>query len=86
MKRASEIIRKCLSNKKMTQTQLAEKLVEDRRLVNTQLMRAGDFKFERFRSVINAIGFSIVIVDNDSEIMGEILETSKNEPEKMQIV
>ena len=64
MKKASEAILDCLEEKKITQTQLAESMGEDRRNLNQQLHRRNDMKVERFIDLLEHLGYRLEIVDN----------------------
>ena len=79
-KKASEIIRSCLKEKKMTQKQIAAEMGEDVRSLNQQLKRYSDMKVERFTDVLERIGYRVEVVDNNgvrkisAEMACEILE------------
>ena len=64
-KKAQEIIIDCLTEKGMTQTQLAASLGEDRRSINQQLKKRNDMKVERFVDVLEHMGYRVEIVEND---------------------
>lgn len=65
MKRAEEIIKGCLEEKKMSQRKLAACMGEDVRCLNQQLNRQKDMKVERFVDVLEYIGYRVEIVEND---------------------
>ena len=67
MKKAAEIVKKCLKNKKITQRALAERLKEDPRLISQQLRRDKDMKMERFFDVLEHIGYGVEIVERKDE-------------------
>jgi len=62
--KAQEIIMTCLEEKGISQRQLAMSMDEDVRLLNQQLNHRNDMKFDRFRSVLEALGYEIEIFDN----------------------
>ena len=65
MKRAAEIVLDCLGKKDMSQRQLAAGMGEDVRYLNQQLRRQNDMKVGRFADVLDHIGYSIDVVDNN---------------------
>ncbi len=79
--KASEIVLKCLEEKKMSQRQLAARMGEDVRGLNQQLHRQGDMKVKRFSDVLEHAGYRLEVVDNDGiqrvcqEFANQIIET-----------
>lgn len=65
MKRAAEIVMDCLEKKDMSQRQLATGMGEDVRYLNQQLRRQKDMKVGRFADVLDHIGYSVEVVDNN---------------------
>ena len=65
MARTIEMVKRCLKEKKMTQTELAMSLGEDVRTINQQLNRQKDLKAERFFEVMEHIGYMVELVDNE---------------------
>lgn len=78
MKKAASTILSCLKEKQMTQTQLAEFMGEDIRVLSQQLNKQIDFKVERFIDVLDHIGYRVEIVDN-----GGIRKVSKEYAKKI---
>lgn len=85
MKKAAEMIKKCMEEKNLTQTKLAERMGEDRRNLNQQLFRQKDMKVERFVEIMDHIGYRVEIAENDgiqkvsNEFSDEIIEKRKPE-------
>lgn len=81
--KASEIVLKCLEEKKLTQRQLATRMGEDVRGLNQQLRRQGDMKVKRFSDVLEHAGYRLEVVDNGGiqrvcqEFANQIIETRK---------
>ena len=65
MAKVIDLVVECMNEKGMTQTELANSLGEDVRVINQQLNRQQDLKAERFLEVMEHIGFRVEIVDND---------------------
>lgn len=63
--KAAEIIKECLKEKGISQRQLAACMGEDVRQLNQQLNRRNDMKVGRFEDVLDAIGYSLAVVDNN---------------------
>lgn len=63
MNRAGEMIKKCLDEKEMTQSELARGLGEDVRHLNQQMHRQDDMKVERYMDVLEHIGYGVDVVD-----------------------
>lgn len=64
MKRAQEIIADVLKEKGMSQTELAESMGEDRRLLNQQMKRIKDMKVSRFAEVMEHLGYEVTLKDH----------------------
>lgn len=83
MKKAADMVMHCLKEKKISQSQLAERMGEDVRYLNQQLHRHKDMKVERFIDVLDHIGYRVEVVDNDGirkvceEYANRIMETGK---------
>lgn len=81
MKKASEIVMKCLEEKNMSQRQLAARMGEDVRNLNQQLHRQNDMKVGRFSDVLEHAGYRLEVVENDGiqrvcqEYARQIIET-----------
>ena len=79
--KASEIVMKCLEEKKMSQRQLATRMGEDVRGLNQQLHRQSDMKVKRFADVLEHAGYRLEVVENDGiqrvcqEFANQIIET-----------
>ena len=65
MAKTIDLVRECLKAKKMTQTELAESLGEDVRVINQQLNKQQDLKTSRFLEVMEHIGYRVEVVDNN---------------------
>lgn len=65
MKKAADIVLSCLEEKDMSQRQLATGMGEDVRYLNQQLRRQKDMKVGRFADVLDHIGYSVEVVDNN---------------------
>ena len=65
MSKAADTIMNCLAEKNISQRQLAVSMGEDVRYLNQQLNRQKDMKVDRFTDVLDAIGYSMKVVDND---------------------
>lgn len=65
MKKAADTIISCLSEKGISQRQLATRMGEDVRYLNQQLNRHKDMKVERFTDVLDHIGYRVEVVEND---------------------
>lgn len=83
MKKASEIVMKCLEEQKLSQSQLAARMGEDVRGINQQLRRQNDMKVERFSNVLEHAGYRLEVVDNDGiqrvcqDFAKQVIETRK---------
>lgn len=79
--KASEIVLKCLDEKKMSQRQLATRMGEDARGLNQQLRRQLDMKVKRFSDVLEHAGYRLEVVENDGiqrvcqEFASQVIET-----------
>ncbi len=79
--KASEIVLKCLEEKKMSQRQLAARMGEDVRYLNQQLNRQKDMKVERLSDVLEHAGYRMEVVENDGiqrvcqEYANQVIET-----------
>lgn len=65
MKKAADTIISCLTEKGISQRQLATRMGEDVRYLNQQLNRHKDMKVERFTDVLDHIGYRVEVVEND---------------------
>lgn len=82
--RASEIVMKCLKEKKMSQRQLATRMGEkDSRGLNQQIRRCKNIKVSRFSDILEHAGYRLEVVDNDGiqrvcqEFANQVIETRK---------
>lgn len=79
--KASEIVLKCLEEKKLSQRQLAARMGEDVRYLNQQLHRHKDMKAERFSDVLEHAGYRVEVIENDGiqkvcqEYADQVIET-----------
>lgn len=62
--KASDIVLKCLEEKRMSQSQLAARMGEDVRGLNQQIRRQSDMKVGRFSDVLEHAGYRMEVVDN----------------------
>lgn len=80
-RKASEIVMKCLKEKKMSQSQLAARMGEDVRAINQQLHRQNDMKVGRFSDVLEHAGYRVEVVENGGiqrvgmEFMDRVIKT-----------
>ena len=65
MKKAANVIKRCLEAKGFSQRHIARCMGEDVRHLNQQLNRHEDMKVERFIEVLEHIGYRVEIVEND---------------------
>ena len=63
MKKAADVIMKCLEEQKLSQRTLASRMGEDVRYLNQQLNRQNDMKVERFDDVLQHLGYRLLVVD-----------------------
>lgn len=69
MSKASEIVLECIENKKLTQTELAARVGEDRRNMNEQLRRQNDMKFDRVTKLVEASGYRLAVEETGINIV-----------------
>ena len=72
------IIKQCMKEKGISQTDVANEMGEDRRLLNVQLMQMGSMKVMRFKEVLEYLGYRLEIVDN-----GGVRRVSKETGDRM---
>lgn len=65
MAKTIDLVRECLKEQHMTQTELSKSLGEDVRVVNQQLNKQKDLKTERFIELMEHIGYRVEIIEND---------------------
>lgn len=72
------IIKQCMKEKGISQTDVANEMGEDRRLLNVQLMQVGSMKVMRFKEILEYLGYRLEIADN-----GGTRRVSKDTGDKM---
>lgn len=74
----AKIIKQCMKEKGISQTDVANEMGEDRRLLNVQLMQVGSMKVMRFKEILEYLGYRLEIVDN-----GDTRRVSKDTGDRM---
>lgn len=83
MEKAQKIVSACMKEKNLSQRKLAERMGEDVRHLNQQLVRQKDMKVERFAEVLEHAGYKVEIVENDGiqkvckEFANQIIENGE---------